>query len=76
MNSRWSWLVVLTSALGIGVVSVLISVYFGERSDERWCDYLGAQSAAYAASPPQTPTGQRLAATTERRLVELHCRER
>lgn len=70
------WLAMLASTLAVGIGSVLISVHVGMTSDRRWCDYLGAQSAAYQASPPQTPTGQRLAATTERRLAELHCRDR
>jgi hypothetical protein len=42
-------------------------------NDQRWCKLLTTLDEAYRATPPQSPTGQRLAADIHNLRAELGC---
>jgi len=42
-------------------------------NDRRWCQLLATLDDAYRATPPQTPTGQRLAADIHELRSQLGC---
>lgn len=42
-------------------------------NDQRWCKLLTTLDDAYQATPPQTPTGQRLASDIHNLRAELGC---
>lgn len=42
-------------------------------NDQRWCKLLTTLDEAYRATPPQSPTGQRLAADIHNLRSELGC---
>jgi len=42
-------------------------------NDQRWCKLLTTLDEAYQATPPQTPTGQRVAADIHNLRAELGC---
>jgi len=42
-------------------------------NDQRWCKLLTTLDEAYRATPPQSPTGQRVAADIHNLRAELGC---
>jgi hypothetical protein len=78
---RWYLLVAIVGSMLLlslaGVVYTNWSIHQQDRAeranDQRWCKLLTTLDEAYQATPPQTPTGQRLAADIHKLRQELGC---
>jgi hypothetical protein len=57
----WALLCTLLSAVAVAVFSVVYTGQTNEENNRQWCELLTTLDTAYSATPPQTPTGQRLA---------------
>lgn len=78
---RWYLLLVMVGSMlmlsGAGVLYTNWSISQQDKAeranDQRWCKLLTTLDEAYQATPPQTPTGQRLAADIHNLRAELGC---
>lgn len=71
---RWYSLVVVFLVLGASVgLSIGYTASKNKENDRRWCALMRELDAAYAASPPQTEVGRRVAASVHNLKTELGC---
>lgn len=66
-------LVLVASSLVLAVGAVLIALHVNSESDRKWCSVVETIDSSYRESPPQTPTGKKLAADMAELRRSLHC---
>jgi hypothetical protein len=64
--------IVLTLVLTMAV-NITFTGWAQRRSDERFCEVVGAAVEAYREAPPVTETGKRVQAAQERLYTQLSC---
>lgn len=60
-------------AIVMGVAAIQYAEYVDRRSNHQWCEIVKAVDASYKERPPETPSGQELAAEFARLKQEFGC---
>lgn len=77
MRKIHNWYFLLVACLAsiiMGVISIQYADYVDRKSNRQWCDVVTTLDDAYAANPPQSEAGRRLAQEMKRMRHDFDCK--